>query len=158
MPASCTDRLQPLDLTVNRAAKAFIKKEFECWYAEEVRKNIDEYNATELEEIRPVDISSARMKCIGAQWLVKLYEYFGLHPDIVVNGFIASGITHSIDAQKPIIVSNKDSENVDNEDYSISDDYEANNSGDFEDYLDEDVGSEESYCNEDNDFGEEQEL
>lgn len=26
VPASCTDKLQPLDLTVNRAAKAFLKK------------------------------------------------------------------------------------------------------------------------------------
>ena len=42
------------------------------------------------------------MKCLGAQWLVKVVEYLSDSPQIIVNDFIASGITPSIDARKPI--------------------------------------------------------
>ena len=33
IPANCTDRLQPLDLSVNKAAKEFLHKAFQKWYA-----------------------------------------------------------------------------------------------------------------------------
>ena len=29
VPASCTDRLQPLDISVNKSAKSFLKSEFQ---------------------------------------------------------------------------------------------------------------------------------
>jgi len=32
VPPNCTDRLQPLDVCVNRAAKQFFHKKFENWY------------------------------------------------------------------------------------------------------------------------------
>ncbi len=44
VPANCTDKLQPLDLTVNRSAKAFLKNKFETWYAEELRHKLDDAN------------------------------------------------------------------------------------------------------------------
>ena len=44
---------------------------------------------------------------MGAQWLVKLQEYISQSPHIIVNGFIASGITPSLDSGKPIF-DNKD--------------------------------------------------
>ena len=64
VPANCTDQLQPLDLSVNRSAKAFLKREFQNWYAEELSKKVND--AIDDDEIEPVDLSSARMKCVGA--------------------------------------------------------------------------------------------
>ena len=52
------------------------------------------------DEIEPVDLSSAKMKCIGAQWLVRLFEYLSDSPSTIVNGFLAA---QSIDAGKPIL-------------------------------------------------------
>ena len=32
VPANCTGRLQPLDISVNKAAKEFVSKKFNSWY------------------------------------------------------------------------------------------------------------------------------
>ena len=34
--ANCTDRLQPLDLGVNKAAKEFLHKQFNSWYSDNI--------------------------------------------------------------------------------------------------------------------------
>ena len=36
LPANCTDRLQPLDLSVNKAAKEFLRKQFNGWYSDKI--------------------------------------------------------------------------------------------------------------------------
>ena len=36
VPANCTDRLQPMDLSVNKSAKSFMRSQFTMWYAEEM--------------------------------------------------------------------------------------------------------------------------
>ena len=37
VPANCTDRLQPLDISVNKAVKDFLRNEFQGWYAIQVQ-------------------------------------------------------------------------------------------------------------------------
>ena len=44
-----THYFQPLDLTVNAVAKHFLKDKFELWYANEIKKQLDE--ETEVYEI-----------------------------------------------------------------------------------------------------------
>ena len=39
-----------------------------------------------------VDLSTARMKSVGAKWIVQLYEYLADKPHIIVNGFKHAGI------------------------------------------------------------------
>ena len=101
VPACCTDRLQPLDISVNKAAKSFLRSEFQQWYSNEITQQLN--SMTCEDEIEPVDLSSAKMKCIGAQWLVRLFEYLSDSPSIIVNGFLAANIAQSIDAGKPIL-------------------------------------------------------
>ena len=36
IPANCTDRLQPLDLSVNKVAKDFLRTQFSNWYADQI--------------------------------------------------------------------------------------------------------------------------
>ena len=36
VPANCTDRLQPLDLSINKPAKDFLRSKFQEWYAKEL--------------------------------------------------------------------------------------------------------------------------
>lgn len=40
VPANCTDKLQPLDLSVNKPAKDFMKSKFQEWYSEIIKKQL----------------------------------------------------------------------------------------------------------------------
>ena len=41
VPANCTDKLQPLDLSVNKPLKDEMKQRFQAWYAEEVQEIVE---------------------------------------------------------------------------------------------------------------------
>lgn len=69
IPANCTDRLQPMDLTVNRAAKSFLEKEFQSWYSKQILQQLEDGISDPL----PIDLSSVAIKHIGAAWLDKLF-------------------------------------------------------------------------------------
>lgn len=94
IPANCTDQLQPMDLSVNRAAKSFLEREFQDWYSKAIMKQMEDGSHEPL----PVNLSSVSMKHAGAQWLVKLYEHISNSPHLVVNGFLAAGISQAIDS------------------------------------------------------------
>lgn len=40
VPGGTTDRLQPLDLSVNQTAKDFMREKFQQWHAKEVEKSL----------------------------------------------------------------------------------------------------------------------
>ena len=42
VPANRTDRLQPLDVSVNKAVKDNLKKHFQLWYSERVNEQLDQ--------------------------------------------------------------------------------------------------------------------
>ena len=42
IPPNCTDRLQPLDLSVNKAGKEFLRRQFQTWYAQNVCSRLEE--------------------------------------------------------------------------------------------------------------------
>ena len=52
VPANCTDWLQPLDVSVNKAAKEFLHGQFQEWYSEQICHQLQEGN----ESAQPVDL------------------------------------------------------------------------------------------------------
>lgn len=88
VPANCTDRLQPMDLSVNKSVKEFMRSKFKEWYAAQVLKQLDEG----ADNIAPVDLKLSTLKPLGAQWLISMYDYLKEHYSITVNGFKAAGI------------------------------------------------------------------
>ena len=91
VPACCTAKLQPMDVSVNRAVKAFLEREFQAWYASEVTASL-----RTSDEINPINLTTQEMKHLGAQWLVKMYEHLLDNPHLIVNGFVATGISGCI--------------------------------------------------------------
>lgn len=87
VPANCTDRLQPMDLSVNKAVKEFMRGKFRDWYSEQVQEQLNEEN-----EVTPVDLKMSTMKPLGARWLVSLHDYITGNQSIIVNGFKAAGL------------------------------------------------------------------
>ena len=87
IPPNCTDRLQPLDLSVNKTAKDFLRKCFQKWYALQVCSQLEGKTSKE-----PVDLRLSVMKPLGAKWLVELNDYMKGKPDIIKNGFKEAGI------------------------------------------------------------------
>ena len=90
IPANCTDRLQPLDVSVNKSVKEFLRQKFHSWYAESVSTQL---NGTKAKE--PVDLRLSVVKPLGAKWLVDMYDYMKTKPEIIRNGFKEIGILES---------------------------------------------------------------
>jgi len=88
VPANCTDCLQPLDVSVNRAAKHFKRTKFDGWHADRIiAQQVSGQN------IQPVDLRLSVVKPVGAQWMIDLYDYLKGHPNIITNGFKHVGIS-----------------------------------------------------------------
>ena len=87
IPANCTDRLQPLDFSVNKAAKEFLCRKFHEWYTKQVCLQLQQ-NAKQPS----VDLRLSIVKLLGTQWMVELYDYLKGKPDIICNGFKEGGL------------------------------------------------------------------
>ena len=90
IPANCTDKLQPLDLSVNKPAKDFMRAKFQKWYSEIICKQLED----KVEE--EVDLRLSIMKPLTARWTIDMCEYFRSRPDIIINGFNAAGIVEAL--------------------------------------------------------------
>ena len=67
VPSNCTDILQPLDLSVNKSAKDFMKSKFQEWYGGIIYKQLD--------RIEEVDMRLPVMKPLTADWIIDFYYY-----------------------------------------------------------------------------------
>ena len=83
VPANCTDCLQPLDLSVNKPVKDFLKGKFELWYSDQM---LEQGDSTTIKF--PMHL----MKPLGGQWMMDVHCYMQNHPEIIKNGFRAAGI------------------------------------------------------------------
>ena len=91
IPPNCTDRLQPMDLSVNKSCKDFIKSKFVDWYS--VKLLISLYEDETSEDAATNDFRLSVTKPLGAQWLMSFYDYIRSKPTVVSNGFRAAGIS-----------------------------------------------------------------
>ena len=80
VPPNCTDTLQPLDVSVNKPAKDFLRTKFNEWYAARITEQL---GSGPLRSI---------VKPVSARWMIELYDYLNSRPGIIVNGFRHIGI------------------------------------------------------------------
>ena len=79
MPNNCTDQLQSIDLSVNKALKDQLQQSFKRWYAEQVQKQME--NGIPVEEVK-VDLRISVLKELEAKWMLSVYDY--LNPDVAL--------------------------------------------------------------------------
>ena len=91
VPASCTEELQPLDLSGNDTFKQSVKNAFQSWYADEIDKNLR--NGQNIDEL-DVDLSLSHLKPIHAGWLVSAYQK--ITADVVKLGWKKAGILEAV--------------------------------------------------------------
>jgi hypothetical protein len=96
VPSGCTDELQPLDLSVNKSCKSYLRSKFSTWYASEVEKQLA--IGIEAKNVK-VDSRMQVIKELSAQWLLGFYDYMASRKEIVVNGFKEAGILAALEGQ-----------------------------------------------------------
>jgi len=77
---NCTDRLQPMDISVNKPAKYFLRCEFKSWYAKQVCSQFRGES-----EKAPIDMRLSVVKPLGFEWMKRLYDYIKSQPKLVSN-------------------------------------------------------------------------
>lgn len=90
VPANCTDKLQPLDISINKPFKDEMKKRFQLWYASEVQEQLKESKSVK------VDVSMAAVKHRSANWIISTWSEIEGRPEIAINGFRKAGILDAI--------------------------------------------------------------
>jgi len=48
-------------------------------------------------DYEPVDLFAARLKCLGAQWMLQVCEHLRNKPQIIVIGFCHAGVYSALD-------------------------------------------------------------
>ena len=115
LPPNTTDRLQPMDISINKPAKSFLKAKFEEWYALKLAEQLQE---SSIEELEPIDLGLPILKELGAKWLVEMATYISQNPQFVVSGFVKAGISRALDGFEE---SDASETSVDNSDSDIDD-------------------------------------
>ena len=83
IPPNCTDRLQPLDISVNKPAKDFYGGNFKIG----TQRKFAVMQFQGLESKEPVDLRLTIVKPLGAQWVISLHKYLKSKPQIIQNEF-----------------------------------------------------------------------
>ena len=88
VPPNRTDRLCPLDVCVNKAAKEYMRRQFHFQYSNQVCENLKNGKVNES-----IDLEMSVVKPLSAKWMLGLHDYVKPKPDIIRNEFHGSGIT-----------------------------------------------------------------
>ena len=84
-PPKCTDRIQPLDLAVNKSLKDQTKRQFQQWYSEAEKR----IRSLASNDEKLIDLKLSQLKPLGLKWLIEACSYI----DFIKNGFLEAGIT-----------------------------------------------------------------
>ena len=97
VPHNLTNKFQPLDLTVNKAAKAFVQNQYNDWFSDQVARQLK--SAKDPADIK-ISSKLPDMKPRHASWIFDFYTHIQGESEIVIKGFKEAGIVEAInDAQ-----------------------------------------------------------
>ena len=88
-----TNKLQPLDFSVNKVAKAFIQNMYNWWFSNEVaaqlKQGVDRTKVkitSKLSDLNP----------LLASWIVDFYEHLKTETGMIMKGYNSAGITEAV--------------------------------------------------------------
>ena len=96
IPANCTDKLQPMDISVNKPLKDELKANFQSWYASEVKKQLELVSVDQVK----VDVTATAIKRRSTNWIISAWQAIEQRPEIAINRFQRAGIVAAISAAR----------------------------------------------------------
>ena len=94
VPPNCTDKLQPIDVSVNKPLKDHVRSKFQAWYSSEVQRQL---KMVPLDAVK-VEMSAPIMKNLCTNWMIPGIQSLQVRPEIAMNGFKGSGIFAAVDS------------------------------------------------------------
>ena len=92
VPAACTDRLQPLDLSLNKEYKNALKNKYNKWYADQVAAQIDDITCEHQITTVKVDTRMSVIKPLHANWLIDVHQEMSAKKHLILDGWEKAGI------------------------------------------------------------------
>ena len=80
VPANSTDQLQPLDLSVNKPVKSYMRKCFVQWYSKRVSEQLN--SGIDIDSIK-IGLQMSVVKPLSANWFIDTFDSIRSQPDIV---------------------------------------------------------------------------
>ena len=93
VPNNWTPYFQPLDVSVNKPCKDFLRNEAQTWYSQQI---VEQTKSGKLPHQVKVATQLSIVKPLHAKWVTKFYDYIRSKPDIVRNGWSKALITDCI--------------------------------------------------------------
>jgi hypothetical protein len=88
VPASCTDRLQPLDLGINAPFKQSMKTFFEDFYASKVAEQLKHNTIKDVQ----IDMKLYTIKPLHAKWITKTFDDLAPKQELIKHAWEMAGI------------------------------------------------------------------
>ena len=93
IPSRCTDKLQPIDISLNKPLKDTLRCAFRTWYAKKVEDQLS--SGITIDQVL-IDMLSSLVKNQSANWLISAWSELTNRPDVAVNGFKKAGIYDAV--------------------------------------------------------------
>ena len=94
IPPNCTDKLQPMDVSINKPVKHGMRTRFQTWYASEVQKQLKEVPVDNVN----VSVAASVVKPLSARWIISTWQEIEQRPALALNGFRHAGILNAVKA------------------------------------------------------------
>ena len=84
VPHNLTKKFQPLDISVNKAAKIFIQNMYNEWFSNEVTTQLN--GGVDPTEVK-IALKLSDLKSLHVSWIVDLYEHLKKETGMIIKDF-----------------------------------------------------------------------
>ena len=93
VPHNLTNNFQPLDLSINKAAKSFIQNKYNDWFADQVFTQLQ--NGKDPTDVK-ISSKLSDLKSIHSRWIVDWYNHAIKEKEMIVRRSDSAGISEDV--------------------------------------------------------------